>query len=163
MIQREMQTDGDLRLSSNACSYTFVRICPGTLYMTIAGRETGDLGRAPLGEFAAEAALHPPLRLFIDMSGLSHVAEPVSDDWTAWFQANQRAVRKVDVLAPEVFVRLIVAVSQVFSRTGDLIRIHTEPCAFEAAVREAAPKFSLGRSPEGAKDSSSGASPVLSS
>lgn len=141
MIHRVTQPDGSLCLSTDSCRYTFLRLRPGTMRMTITGKETGELGRAPLGEVAAEAALHPPLRLFVDMSGLSYVADPVSSDWTAWFQANQHAVQRVHVLAPEVFVRLVVAVSQVFSRTGNLIRIHTEPARFDAALLESASVF----------------------
>jgi hypothetical protein len=109
--------------------------------LTIEGRELGQLGRAPLGEVAAEAALRPPLRLLIDMSRLTHVSETVSSDWTAWFQSHRQAVRRVDVLAPEPFVRLVVAVSQVFSRTGDLIQIHTKADKFAAALLSAAPAF----------------------
>ena len=141
MIHREIQPDGCLCLHTPSCRYTLVRLRPGTLYMKITGKETGELGRAPLGEVAAEAALHPPLRLFVDMSGLSYVADSVSNDWTAWFKANQHAVRRIDVLAPEVFVRLVVAVSQVFSRTGDLIRIYTDADRFGTVLQESAPTF----------------------
>jgi hypothetical protein len=138
MIRRETLHDGTLRLRSADCTYDFARPRPGIVCLRITGRETGELGRAPLGEVAADAALHPPLRLLIDMSGLTHVAEAVSRDWTAWFRANQASVRRVDVLAPELFVRLVVAVSQLFSRTGDLIHIHTDAAHFSALVNEAA-------------------------
>lgn len=141
MIHRDLQPDGTLRLKGTACSYKFIRLRPGVIFLAITGKETGELGRAPLGEVAAEAALHPPLRLFIDMTELSQVVESVSHDWTAWFQANKQSLQRVDVLVPQVFVRLVVAVSQMFSRTGDLMRIHTEPAPFAAVLREAAPTF----------------------
>jgi hypothetical protein len=131
MITRELASDGTLRLSAAGCRYTFARLGRGTLLLAIAGKETGELGAAPIGEVAVEAAHHAPLHLLIDMRHLGFVSEAVSADWTAWFQANQEAIRRVDVLAPEVFVRLVVAVSQVFSRTGDMIRIHTQAVAFE--------------------------------
>lgn len=151
MIQRDLLPDGTLRLHSRSCSYTMTRLFAGTLFLVITGEETGELGRAPLGEVAVEAALHPPLRLLIDMTGLTRVAGPVSDDWTAWFKANQNAVGRVDVLVNSTSVRLTVAVSQLFSRTGNMIRIHTDVTAFEAAVRELAPTFD--RSLGGALDS----------
>ncbi len=141
MIQREVYPDGTLQIHSAACRYTFIRLRPGTLFLRIQGREIGDLGRAPLGEVAVEAALHPPLRLLIDMTDLSHVTEAVSRDWTAWFQAHRQTVQRVDVLVPEVFVRLVVSVSQLFSRTGNMIRIHTDAESFARVVGEVAPTF----------------------
>lgn len=147
MIERGKLADGSIRLSGDGCSYAFVTLAPGVFFMAIAGRETGTLGRAAIGEVAVEASLHPPLRLFIDMSDLKHVADCVSDDWTAWFQANRAAIRRIDVLAPDVFVRLVVAVSQVFSRTGDLIALHTDPSAFDAVLQSAAPHFQRNHQP----------------
>jgi hypothetical protein len=109
--------------------------------MAIAGNETGELGRAPLGEVAAEAAHFPPLKLFIDMTQLTGISVDVSDDWTAWFKANQQSIAKVHALVGSPLVRLTVTVSQLFSRTGNLIRVHTDATAFEAALGEAAPGF----------------------
>lgn len=141
MISRHITPDGTLTLSTPQCSYTIVRLRPGALLLAIAGRETGELGRAPLGEVAAEAALHPPLRLFIDLSGLTSISDGVSNDWTAWFRANQPAISRLDALTGSVLVQLTVAVSQVLSRTGDMMRIHTDRQKFEAAVREINPSF----------------------
>ncbi len=138
-MTRQREANGALRLEAGDCRYTIARLRPGAILMIIAGRERGELGRAPLGEVAAEAALSPPLRLFVDMSGLSHIDEAVSDEWTAWFQSNRRDLRSVHALAPAPIVRLTVAVSQLFSRTGDLIRIHSDRERFAAAVREVAP------------------------
>jgi hypothetical protein len=134
-ITRERLGDGTVRLGAVDCTYTIVRPRPEVMLLAIRGRETGALGRAAIGEVAVEAARQAPLRLFVDMAELSDVAESVAEDWTAWFQANRGALHSVQVLAPAVFVRLTVAVSQVFSRTGDLITIHTEPAPFEAALR----------------------------
>jgi hypothetical protein len=138
VIQRESLPDGSLRLSVERCSYTIRRPRPGTLHIVVAGQENGELGRAPLGEVAAEAALHPPVRLFIDLSAITHVATAVSDDWTAWFRANRASIRRVDALVASVYLHLTVAVSQVFSRTQDLIQIHRDPATFAAAIRDEA-------------------------
>jgi hypothetical protein len=135
VITRETLPDGSLRLSVERCSYTIKRLRPGTLHIVVAGQENGELGRAPLGEVAAEAALHPPARLLIDLSGITHVATAVSDDWTAWFRANRNSIRRVDALVASVYLHLTVAVSQVFSRTDDLMQIHRDPATFAAEVR----------------------------
>lgn len=139
MIQREQSSDGTLRLSTERCSYTVSRLRPGALRVTATGQETGELSRAAIGEVAVEAAHYPPLRLFFDLSGLTRIEESVSNDWTAWFRANQHAIRKIDILTGSLFVKLTVAVSQVFSRTGDLMRVHKDAASFDAALREEEP------------------------
>src|SRR5687767_1535833 len=141
MISREVASDGIIRLRTSECCYTIVRLRPGALLLTIEGKELGELGRAPLGEVAAEAAHHPSLRLFIDLSGLTSISDAVSDDWTAWFRANQPVISRLDALTGSVLVQLTVAVSQVLSRTGDMMRIHTDRQRFEAAVREIKSNF----------------------
>jgi hypothetical protein len=138
VINRAGGADGSLQISSDDCAYTFRPLRAGTMLLMISGRDTGQLGRAPLGEVAAEAALQPPLHLLIDMSLLTHVSAAVSADWTAWFQTNRQALRRVDVLAPDPFVRLVVAVSQKFSGTERVISIHTDAARFAALVDDAA-------------------------
>lgn len=145
MIRRESAANGTIWLKSNACTYSITRIRPGVLHVVIAGRETGELGRALLGEVAAEAALHPPLQVFFDMSELTHVVEHIADDWTAWFRANKSAIRRVDVLAPATLVRLTVAVSQMFSGMTGLMQIHTETTNFDKALRTIAQGKEPGR------------------
>jgi len=134
-IERSQSSDGTLRLASESCSYTIRRIRPGVLALIISGHESGQLGRAALGEVAAEAALHPPLRLLIDMTKLENVHTTVSDDWTAWFRSNRHAMRSVDVFASSVYVKLTVAVSQMFGGLEDLVHIHKDAASFEAAAK----------------------------
>jgi len=136
VIQRE-RTGDRLVLKTAACSYEILRLRPGVLCMAITGSETGELGRGPLGEVAAEAAHHPPLRLFIDMTRLTSISPEVSDDWTAWFKANRQSIAKVHALVGSPLVQLTVTVSQLLSRTGDLIRVHTDRAAFEDVLTQA--------------------------
>jgi hypothetical protein len=139
LIRREILAADQVRLSVDRCSYTFHRLRPGVLLITAAGQEYGELGRAAIGEVAVEAALHPPIRLFFDLAALSHVTNSVSEDWTGWFRSNQACIRRSDVLVGSLLVQLTVTVSQLFSRVGDQMRIHTERAAFDAALREAVP------------------------
>lgn len=143
MISREIDPDGTLRLRSAQCAYSITRLRPGALLLKIEGKELGELGRAPLGEVAAEAALHPPLRLFIDLSALTSISDEVSNDWTAWFRANRGSISRLDALTGSILVELTVAVSQVLSHTGDMMRLHTDRQRFESAIREVCPEFRM--------------------
>ena len=141
VIRRETLPNGVVDLSTDHCHYLIKRLKPGILLIEVSGKETGSLGRAPLGEVAVEAALHPPVRLFIDLSELSQVASTVSGDWTAWFRANEKSIRRVDALVSSTYLKLTVAASQLFSRTGDMIRIHTDAAKFASAIRQEIPTF----------------------
>ena len=137
MIDRQVLPDGTLSLVAPSCTYKIQRLRPGALLLTIIGREIGELGRAPLGEVAVEAAMHPPLHLVIDMTDLTNVDGKVSDDWTAWFRANKQSLAKVDVLVPSTFVRLTVQVSQMFAGLGRLLQVHPDAPSFHAVLAQA--------------------------
>jgi hypothetical protein len=75
------------------------------------------------------------------MTRLTGIAPAVSEDWTAWFKANQTSLAKVHALVGSELVQLTVTVSQLVSRTGNLIRVHTDPASFLAALAEASPEL----------------------
>ena len=136
-VIRETHPDGATSLSGESCRYTFRRPRTGLLHVEIEGQEIGELGRAPLGEVAGEAALHAPLRVFIDMQRLTHVAGGVSEVWTAWFRTSRALLKRVDVLAPSPSVGLVVAVSQRFSETEKILRLHRDAAEFAVVLRDA--------------------------
>lgn len=139
MVTRQVQEDGSVRISDGRSAFVFRRLRPGALLAVGSGFDSGGLGRAPLDEVAAEAAAFPPIRLYFDLRAVTGVTTPVREEWTAWFAAHREAVRSADFLVNSKFVELAVSVANLFSRTGDLFRIHTDPARFEeAVVRETA-------------------------
>ncbi|WP_437310654.1 hypothetical protein [Sorangium sp. So ce388] len=48
MSHREVLDDGSIDLAKDGCSFVFRRLRPGAVLVTIAGRDTGSLGDAPL-------------------------------------------------------------------------------------------------------------------
>ncbi|WP_437681478.1 hypothetical protein [Sorangium sp. So ce131] len=139
MIHRELLEDGSIRLAKDGCSFVFRRLRPGAVLVTIAGRDTGSLGDAPLDELQAEIARYPPIDLYVDARDATFAAESVSDAWTRFFSANRARLRRVRILVGSPFVQLVVDVAKLFSRTGELIQIESDARQFDEAVAREAP------------------------
>lgn len=141
MFRREIGKDGSVILRSDGCSFVYRRLRPGVLHVTITGDDKGEFGLAPLQEFDAEIARSGALSLFVDTRAAHGAALSVTEDWTAWFAANQKHLSNVSIFATSKFVHLIVSIAKHLSRTGEMIRIYTEEAPFEEAVARAAPGY----------------------
>lgn len=133
-MEREQLPDGSVRLRGSSVSFTFTRLRPGAMLVHIQGYDRGELGTAmfePLHEAMKQSA---PLDLLVDTRGTEGATTSVSNTWTAWFQENRQRLHEVHILVASKFVALTVNVSKHFSRTGELIRIHSDPATFEAAA-----------------------------
>lgn len=140
-FEREIRKDGSISLQSPGCTFVYQRLRPGVLLVTITGDDKGEFGMAPLQELDAEIARGGPLALFVDTRAARGAATSVTEDWTAWFAANQKNLRSVTILATSKFVHLIVSIAKHLSRTGEMIRIYTEDAPFTEALAREAPDW----------------------
>lgn len=130
--------DGAVRLSgSDGCTMVFKRLRPGTMYLRIAGYDTGKLGDAPFDVVSAELARFGRLELFVDTRDTTGVVTTVREAWTAWFTQHQAELKKVTILVSDKLVGSAVAVSKHFSRTGELIRVLSDAAKFDELVAAA--------------------------
>ena len=133
----ETLDDGTARLSDGRCTFMFTRPKPGVLLVRIEGVDMGTLGTAPIDRVREEIGRFGALDLFIDARDAGVASLEVSDAWTAFFQANAGGLRRVSILAVSKFVHLTVSVAKLFSRTGELIQIYSDPALFESAITAA--------------------------
>jgi hypothetical protein len=131
---RSVLHDGSVQLASPKGSFTFSRLRPGVLFVTIKGHDTGVFGSAALDEITAALNRERPITLFIDSRDAVSVAPRVRDDWTRFFSSNRSNLLAVHVLASSKAVHLSVAVAQHFSDTGNLIRLYNKAATFEAKL-----------------------------
>jgi hypothetical protein len=131
---REILPDGAVRLRGERSEFTIKRLCHGVVLVTIAGNDVGDLGITPLQEVEAEILVRRPIELFVDTREATAVVTRVREQWTAWFKAHERDLTRIDVLVSSRFFTLTVSVAKMLSDTGELIRIHSDPQAFAAAI-----------------------------
>lgn len=131
--------DGAISLvGSDGCTMVFKRLKPGAVYLRIGGYDTGKLGDAPFDVVAAELSRFGKLELFVDTRDTTGVVTTVRESWTSWFAHNQAKLSKVTILVSDKLVGSAVSVSKHFSRTGDLIRVITDPAKFDELVGAAA-------------------------
>ena len=131
---RSIEADGSIRLASQHGSFVFARPKPGVLFVTVTGHDSGDYGSATLDEILQFLKRERPLTLFVDTREAISVAPSVRSDWTRFFSSNREHLRGVHVLTSSKAVHLSVAVAQHFSDTGNLIRLYSNPQAFEAKL-----------------------------
>jgi hypothetical protein len=134
MVNREVLDGGDVRLTADGCTFHFRRPRAGVLHVTVEGRDRGQFGPAALDEIRAEIGRHPPVALFVDARAVEGVAMKVSEEWTQFFNQNRAQLRQVNILVKSKVLHLTMSIAQHFSRTGGLIKIHSDAPSFEAAL-----------------------------
>lgn len=137
-FEREPLADGGLHLRSRRCSYVFSRPAKDALLITVTGNDSGEFGTSIIDE--VQRAFHPDrsLALFLDFQFAVGAAPSVSEEWIRFLALHYRHLASIDVLVVSRVLELTVAVVQHFSRTGNLIRIHSDARSFQMLVEEKA-------------------------
>ncbi|MGZ3420936.1 MAG: hypothetical protein ACXVEE_23870 [Polyangiales bacterium] len=130
-------SDEQVCLRAGDASFTISRLRPGVVLAIGGGHDKGDFGDAVLHEL--ERAIHacPPVEIFCDVTEVFDASQVVSERWANWLRDNRMMLRAVHVLTASKYVHLTVSIAKLISRTGELMRIHTEPRGFEDAVARA--------------------------
>lgn len=147
-FDRETLADGRVRLCTRSCSYVFSRLGPDALLITVTGNDTGEFGTGIIDEVQRAFQPHRPLALFIDIQHAVGAAPSVSEEWIRFLTVHSRHLASIDVLVVSRVLELMVAVVRHFSRTGNLIHIHSDAQSFHALVKKAGSMSNtLSRSP----------------
>jgi hypothetical protein len=136
---RTLSPSGVVTLASADAQFVFKRPRPGVLLIEASGEDVGQFGSSALDEILNALQRERPLELFVDTTAAVSVAPRVREEWTRFFSSNSDRLVAVHVLTGSKLVHLAVAVAQLFSRTGHLIRIYSARAAFEAQLQRAAP------------------------
>lgn len=129
--------DGGLRFSAGRCRFDLLPLAPSALLVAIQGPDRGQFGDAVLDELRARIRRPGHLELFVDASRATAAAVEVSDAWTRFLRQEAGGLKRVSILAVTRFVHLTVSVAKLFSRTGELIQIYSDPRLFREAVDRA--------------------------
>jgi hypothetical protein len=128
---------GGIRLSARKCTFEIRRLADRVLQVTIVGRDSGQFGSAVFDEIRRHFFTNSPLELFVDASDAHGATTEVSDAWTRFLNKEAGSLKRVTILAVSKFVHLTVSVAKLFSRTGDLIQIYSDPSLFHSAIKRA--------------------------
>jgi hypothetical protein len=144
-IKRENLNGDTLRLSAGGCSFTYRRLKPGVLLMTIAGDDTGQFGTATLDEVNAEFDRFGTVTLFVDTLAAAGPSTSVMQAWTAYFSANRKKLKRVAILvSPDSkLLHLTVSIVQHLLGMGGLLQIYGDTAKFHAAIKTEVPSAVL--------------------
>ncbi len=137
-ITRRTHPDGTTELAAAGLRFVYQRPRPGVLLMRIHGDDRNQLGDAPFAELDAELARHPALDLFVDTAASPGAISEVREAWTDWLRRNRHRLARVTILAATRYLEVTINVAKLFSRTGDLIRVHSDRGRFEQEIAVAA-------------------------
>ncbi|HYG78399.1 MAG TPA: hypothetical protein VEK08_25585 [Planctomycetota bacterium] len=142
-IKREILNPETVRLAAGECSFTYRRLKPATLLLTIEGDDVGQFGTATMDEVNAEFERFGPVMLYLDTRRAVGPSTTVMEAWTAYFAANRRKFRGVHILVlPESkLLHLTVSIVQHLSGMAGVLQIYGEPAKFQAALQKDVPSF----------------------
>jgi hypothetical protein len=113
------------------------RPAPGVVVLRLTGWDTGEFGDAAMKEIAKDFSGGVPLQLFVDARAVKGATIDVSNDWALWLRANRARFAHVSMLTGSPFVQLTAKFVQRFAELGELMRLYTDPRAFDSALSAA--------------------------
>src|SRR4051812_6814695 len=116
------------------CTISIHRAAPRVVLVTFSGRDTGELGDAPFREMERDLAGPERIELFIDARAGKTASIEVSGDWALWLSRNRSRFRHISMLIGSRFIQISAEFVRKFADLGDLMRIYTDPAAFEGAL-----------------------------
>ena len=112
------------------------RPAAAVVVLRLTGWDTGEFGDAPMKEIA-KAFGAEPVQLFIDARAVKGATVDVSNEWALWLRANRPRFAHISMLAGAPFVQLTAKFVQRFAKLGEVMRIYTDPTAFDSALQAA--------------------------
>ena len=104
--------------------------------LVITGTDTGEHGDAPFVELASDVDAGE-FELFVDARESRGVTLDVSGRWARFLATRRASLRRVNMLTGSRFVQLTANFVRDFAELGELMRIYSDPTAFDAALAAA--------------------------
>ena len=125
----------DVRLEGVHVTFVISRPAVGVVLVAIHGNDGGEHGDAPFREL--ERNIGPgraPIELYIDARTTRLASLNVSSDWARWLATYRARFRHISMLTGSRFIQLTADFVRRFADLGDLMRLYTDPAAFEGAL-----------------------------
>lgn len=131
-----MRTDDD-RFEGMHVTLLVQRRAPGVIVLVIKGMDTGELGDAPFRALEGDLGGDRPIELFVDTRDSRGASVSVSSEWAVWLGRHKSRFRHISMLVGSPFIKLTADFVRRFADLGDLMRIYTDPAAFDGALSNA--------------------------
>jgi hypothetical protein len=119
------------------CSIVIERPHAGVVVLRIAGRDVGEFGDRPMREIDGDLQ-SDPIEFFVDARNVQGASLDVSSDWAQWLGKHRNRFRRVSMLTSTRFIQMTADFVRRFAGLSDIMRIYTDPAAFDDALAAAA-------------------------
>jgi hypothetical protein len=121
---------------SEHCRLSIRRPAAGVVLVSLTGHDIGEFGEGPFLELQPDVAARRDgsLELFIDARGAVAASLDVSGVWAIWLGKHKSSLRHVSMLTGSRFIQLTAGLVRRFAELGELMRLYTDPAAFEGAL-----------------------------
>jgi hypothetical protein len=116
------------------CRLAIERPAAAVVVVRLTGWDVGEFGDAPMKEIEKQFDAGTSLQLFIDARAVRGATIDVSSEWAQWLRRNRARFAYVSMLTGAPFVQLTAKFVQRFADLGEVMRIYTDPRAFDAAL-----------------------------
>jgi hypothetical protein len=102
--------------------------------IAIGGLDVGEHGERPMDAVAALLPADRKVELFIDARDALGPSTDVSAAWAQWLARHRESFFAINMLTGSRFVRLTAGFVRKFAELNEMMRIYTDPGAFETAL-----------------------------
>ncbi len=118
------------------CRLTIERPKTGIVVLRLAGFDAGEFGDVPMQELAKDLDRNALVELFIDARAVKGASIEVSAEWAQWLGKQRSRFRHISMLTGSRFIQLTTNFVRRFAHLGEVMRIYTDPAAFDSALAE---------------------------
>jgi len=104
----------------------------------ISGTDIGEFGEEPMLELKKCLLEMDPIHLFIDARDVRGASIEVSGEWAAWLRDHKAHLQKISMLTGSRFIEVTAEFVRRFADLEGIMRIYTEPAAFDMALARSA-------------------------
>jgi hypothetical protein len=130
-------TSQEVRYDGVHCSFALGRPAANVVVLRISGTDVGELGDAPMRGLDDCLAGAAPVQFFIDARETRGASIEVSGEWAVWLAARKNRFSRISMLVGSRFIEVTADFVRRFAELEGLMRIYTEPAAFDADLKEA--------------------------
>lgn len=132
-----MERRQDQRFEGLHCSLVIQRPAANLIVLVFQGIDAGELGDAPFRALADDLRGEQLVALFIDARDTSSASISVSGEWAAWLGRHRERFDHISMLSGSRFIQLTAELVRRFAELGDVMRIYTDPAAFDRELSDA--------------------------
>jgi hypothetical protein len=125
-----------IQLDGVHCSFAIGRAAADVVVLRISGTDVGELGDAPMRGLDDCLTGAAPVQFFIDARETRGASIEVSGEWAVWLAARRNRFSRISMLVGSRFIEITADFVRRFAELEGLMRIYTEPAAFDAALED---------------------------